>query len=541
MSQFQYANNPATTLAASATAGATSISVTSAADFPTQGKFTIIIGSEIMLVTGVSGTTWTVTRGYDGTSAAAHNNNAAVVGVLTVQSFLNSAHLDVRAYGAKGNGVADDTAAIQAALTAATDAGGGIVYIPPGSYLTTTALNIGANTQVRGAGLASKITQATADSPVLQANTVNKVTVRDLWLVGGNVNTRTNNRAVHLNAVTDGLISNVRAESCYKSISVFSSNNVTVENCYVAGDVTTSSSVGGAIDFNGCTRCIARGNRVDTPALHGIDAHNAGSDSIIEGNHVWSAGSTGIVVSGSASTGVQIPGCSVQGNVVRDGSYGIIIENGARYCRIVGNFVYSPTNDAILLSDGTGDPPSSNLVEGNVIREAGQYGIYAFNSTYTTIVGNRLSNGANDGIRVNAGTGHVVSANHVSDCAAGAAIRITNGAEGTVVSGNFVRNNITNGILIDSVKCSVVGNTVIDSDSNGTLAIGGITLTGLASRTTVTGNQSYRTSGIKQDYGIDIQAGCTNACVVGNNFFENTTAGILDNGTTTTLANNIIT
>lgn len=42
---------------------------------------------------------------------------------------------NVRDYGAKGNGLTDDTAAIQAALTAAGDAGGGTICVPPGVYL----------------------------------------------------------------------------------------------------------------------------------------------------------------------------------------------------------------------------------------------------------------------------------------------------------------------------------------------------------------------------------------------------------------------
>lgn len=54
---------------------------------------------------------------------------------------------NVISYGAVGNGVANDTAAIQAAITAAQNAGGGVVYFPIGTYritaqLTVTASNI---------------------------------------------------------------------------------------------------------------------------------------------------------------------------------------------------------------------------------------------------------------------------------------------------------------------------------------------------------------------------------------------------------------
>ncbi len=43
---------------------------------------------------------------------------------------------DIRQYGAKGNGVALDTGAIQRAIDAASAAGGGTVYLPPGRYLS---------------------------------------------------------------------------------------------------------------------------------------------------------------------------------------------------------------------------------------------------------------------------------------------------------------------------------------------------------------------------------------------------------------------
>ena len=42
---------------------------------------------------------------------------------------------NVKDFGAKGDGVTDDTAAFEEALASAAARGGGIVYAPPGSYL----------------------------------------------------------------------------------------------------------------------------------------------------------------------------------------------------------------------------------------------------------------------------------------------------------------------------------------------------------------------------------------------------------------------
>ena len=67
-----------TTLAAAITdTTGTSITVTSSASFP-SAPFIIGIDTECLLVTNVSGTTWTVTRGYESSTAATHLNGAAV-------------------------------------------------------------------------------------------------------------------------------------------------------------------------------------------------------------------------------------------------------------------------------------------------------------------------------------------------------------------------------------------------------------------------------------------------------------------------------
>ncbi len=77
----------ATTLAAAITSTtATSISVASATGFPQSGVYPIVVDSEVMFVTGGQGTTtWTVTRGANGSTAATHLNGAAVTGDMTAQ------------------------------------------------------------------------------------------------------------------------------------------------------------------------------------------------------------------------------------------------------------------------------------------------------------------------------------------------------------------------------------------------------------------------------------------------------------------------
>lgn len=79
----QFSNNASSTLNGAIDNDDTSLVVTSASSFPTTGNFRIRIDDEIMLVTAVSGTTFTVTRAVEGTSAASHSNGADVRHVLT--------------------------------------------------------------------------------------------------------------------------------------------------------------------------------------------------------------------------------------------------------------------------------------------------------------------------------------------------------------------------------------------------------------------------------------------------------------------------
>lgn len=89
-----FANEPATTLVGTITGAATSLVVASSSGFPAV-NFRIRIDNEYLLVTaGPPGsTTWTVARAQEGSTAATHQNGAAVTHVLTAGG-LNQALAD---------------------------------------------------------------------------------------------------------------------------------------------------------------------------------------------------------------------------------------------------------------------------------------------------------------------------------------------------------------------------------------------------------------------------------------------------------------
>lgn len=80
----------APTLSSSIASGVTSFAVTSVSGFPTSYPFTVVIdpglaSEEIVTVTNVAGTTLTVTRGEDGSSAQSHSLGATVRHMVTAR------------------------------------------------------------------------------------------------------------------------------------------------------------------------------------------------------------------------------------------------------------------------------------------------------------------------------------------------------------------------------------------------------------------------------------------------------------------------
>lgn len=123
-------------------------------------------------------------------------------------------YINVKDYGAKGDGSSDDTLAIQAALSAG---GGTIVIIPPGIYIISASLTITPGTNVTGSGLNGSVLRAQAGASfdhllgVTQSGQLNySVEISNLVLDGNSQNGATVTNGFYGLSLNDSIIDRLR-------------------------------------------------------------------------------------------------------------------------------------------------------------------------------------------------------------------------------------------------------------------------------------------------------------------------------------------
>lgn len=211
------------------------------------------------LTTSANVEIWTIDN-IDSLSSLSAASGSALVGFFqigtgavtrTVQSKLRDV-ISVKDFGAVGDGVTDDTAAIQKVIDSLSATGGNI-YFPKGSYLITSTLKIlNSNISLYGDGATSKLVTASAITVLAVSNTSNLapdytkstflrgIQVKNLAFVGAS-NTAT---GLYVNGVVNGLFDNLYFSSLDKC--VFQKH---ADNC-IFNRLTTPSIEDATIDSN---------------------------------------------------------------------------------------------------------------------------------------------------------------------------------------------------------------------------------------------------------------------------------------------------
>ena len=385
-------------------------------------------------------------------------------------SMISGAVVNVLDFGAVGNGVADDAAAIQLAINSLPS--GGTVFFPTGTYLCLTGLTVANNKTILEFAGGATITYTTATQVLIN------FTGQDCRLINANINAP----AVFNATNTTIGYSIVKIENDFFVASGCSVNNVpraafwfyecnngTVTGCKIVGNYPQASyPAGGTVHFGVIIDPPSTGSRgnfivsenIITTCVQGAGSGNTGSASVeqsmaITGNVFEFCWDHGFYASGLAN------GISVTGNVFNACRIPIALTGG--YHTVTSNtlivFTSGTSSDDNEITGISLRDPVNCIVSNNSIRGEGT-------SAGTVISLEDLSGtaGANK-VENNIVSNNVIEITNPS--AAGvAAIRLLAGAT-TNVSNNIISGNIIKAPIRESDGLIVVyGSASARSETN---------------------------------------------------------------------------
>lgn len=435
--------------------------------------------------------------------------------------FLRSAALNAFAYGAKGDGSTDDRAAIQAALDAAAAAGGGVVYLPAGTYIINKYLTIGSKVRLVGAGMSVTTIKcgstftAGGTAPLgggysmIQVAALNQtdVAISDFTCDGNEsanratlsvAGSRLSSYLIDMRNVTGLRIERVATRNSWTyNIMVLSCSQFAVTGCDVRSPNTTGvyNQLDG-IHILGSNAGRVAGNYVDNGI--GGDA----DDGLV--CHVLSGGTAAYdivyadntVRGGTNGSGIQIAGDTV---LIRD----VTISGN--------NFWGSPTGIHIGFYAGTGNQPIRSVsIVGNTIRDC---------TTGHAIWIEAQSDGKWEDLSI---VGNTIDGygNATNQFEMAISVDGGNSSRGIAIVGNNIRNGYSRAIFFSEgqqVRDYVIADNVVDMTTSGAapLAI----MTGYARDGSIVGNVLTGRAGL-DGIGIYIESTATfqatNQIVTGN-------------------------
>jgi parallel beta-helix repeat protein len=362
---------------------------------------------------------------------------------------------DVRTYGAVGDGVANDTAAIQAAITAAAAVGGGVVFVPPRPHLLTATLMIPASDRgitIRGIGNASRLIWS-ADVIGIEAFGRNDLAVLDLSLTGART---TDAQMADGHAIYVGNASRIRVERC--RIADWPGHGIHL--------IGFDGRLGGLNLPQGVHDAWVRDNFVSR-CNSGIFPYNDAQRVVVSGNHVERCASVGIFLDDSHITsGAETPraarACVVESNTVHECTNVGIALAGTVETIIKGNVIQRSGQAASTLASGmviqtTQNPQVEslrNIIEGNIIAWSTNYGLVLQGASNNLIRGNHIYN--NSYLRPSGGVAQVRMERIIIGST-------TIGSNRNCLDDNFVEDDSpqsTTGNQVHIVDADCVGNVV---------------------------------------------------------------------------------
>ena len=158
--------------------------------------------------------------------------------------------VSVKAHGAVGDGVADDTAAIQSAITAGA---GGVVFFPEGSYKIAGNLAVPANTAITGGAGRATITQTAVNTVAMTVTTgcsVSGINFVGRGAAGYNASTQTSEVCLQVSDAAGASVTRCKFTDVGSiGVQIVGSTNVEVEDLVVVGPGSPTITAGDGVCY----------------------------------------------------------------------------------------------------------------------------------------------------------------------------------------------------------------------------------------------------------------------------------------------------
>ena len=417
--------------------------------------------------------------------------------------------VSVNDFGAVGDGVTDDTAAIQAAIDASE-----VVEFPKATYAITSTITIPSDRLLLGKTAIIKRKTGSIAFDMFQNSDQ----------VGGNANIKVRDLFINGNAVADGF-SPVNPADRFSGISFINvTGNSEITGCTVVE--TINNETGAGIYVYDCSDVLVQNNIGYDNDRTFIYYRNGARNKFIRNICYDNAGSG---ISGKDCESAEFEGNQTYNN----GSAGNFsgLNASCLRARVIGNLSYSNTGAGIAIGETSSADGSDAKVIGNICRLNTLEGIYIENSARVSVIGNQVHDNVRNNIRVRTQAIYcTIMGNTVNGGSGVGASGITlDGGIGHKVIGNTVSGAYSSGIYIGATALNAVvsENTCFDNCVT-SAANAGIFLQS-ATGCIISNNRCYDSAGAggTQTTGIQMVGGSSNT-VTNNDVSGNKTNGILN-------------
>lgn len=422
-------------------------------------------------------------------------------------------------YNAKGDGTTDDTAALQAAVDAASAAGGGLVFAPNGTYIQTAGILWKSKVSLKGAGIGKTILKMTGAAG--QAGYASIVNITD-----GSTTTPIEDCAFEDFEIDGSALTGSTFHVQNKGIFIEFMERAVFRNLYIHDTPATGLGVDYLVDTVIDSVVVEGNGRLGTTTGSsgiGIGSGQFAIESVVVSNvHALNNKNFGIFFERQTGTGGSNQRFAQVTNVVARGNRSGIGDYGQEWMLVSNSLLYNNTDhgfeNAKSPQFATWRGKQGGLFN-NQIHSNGKHGVFLellnpvdADRLGQVVKGNIISDNGQSGIYVTAGAAGLAATSHVAlvnndvfdNDETGIRVVGPGAITDLQIAGNRVWNNGQDTLAASrdgiTIETNVTGLTILDNmvfDTQGTptqqtgLTLGAVTLTrGVIHRNDLRGNAS---------------------------------------------------